>query len=294
TPIYLNLNRCIDKIIETNANIAEEKSVKVFVKNALTDDDSVIFADETKLVQVLTNLLSNAIKFTAKGHITIGYFIKNGFIEFFIEDTGIGIDPEYHKMIFDRFSQAKKQSGKLYGGTGLGLSISKAFVEKMGGEIWVQSEKNRGATFYFTIPFVKTDENYKKIFNDRSIVVKPFKKESVLLLVEDENSNYLFIKEVVKVLKVELLHAWNGKEAMELYEQHPEIGMVFLDIKLPDVNGYDLVKKMKKINKNIPIIAQTAYAFSGEREKAISRGCDDYISKPMRMDNIRKMFEKYL
>jgi len=288
--IAININDCLDDVININIQDAIDKKLEIITDKSLDYDNSFVFADDTKLHQILSNLFDNAIKFTEKGSVTLGYEIKGNFIEFFVKDTGIGIAPEFHDLIFDRFSQAKKEKGDLYRGTGLGLSISKGFVEKMGGEIWLHSAVNEGTVFYFTIPYMPKVVLQDKIVDD----VDAFHKDVTILFVDDEEDNYLYFNEVVRLLNFNILYAKNGKEAMELFHTHHEITMVFLDIRLPDANGYDIAKEIRKYDLDIIIIAQTAHAFSGEKEKAISNGCNDYLSKPMKFNQIKTMITKYI
>jgi CheY-like chemotaxis protein len=244
--------------------------------------------DTVKLNQIITNLVSNAVKFTEKGQIEVGYAIKNNFIEFYVKDTGIGIDAQHHGIIFERFRQVEIESTRRYGGTGLGLPISKAFVEILGGKIWLESMLNVGTTFYFTIPFKST---YKEV--DKAVFT-PEEKFSftgkVILLAEDEMANYLYVNDIIEDVGAKLIHAKNGLEAIELFRSNADIDLILMDIKMPEMDGVAATRAIKELKKDIPIIALTAYALSGDKEKCLAAGCNDYLSKPvLRADLLRTM-----
>jgi PAS domain S-box-containing protein len=250
--------------------------------------DIQIVTDETKLRQILINLLDNAFKFTHQGEIKFGYEIKDGFIEFFVSDTGIGMEKEAISIIFERFRQVELSSARKYGGTGLGLSISKAFIEKMGGQIHVNSEINKGSKFYFTIPIKLTKEDVGHVSDNQVDELTLDWGNKVILVAEDELVNYRFFEEVFEGTRVNLIWAVNGQEAVEHCMVNKSIDLVLMDIKMPVLNGYDATEKIKKIRPELPIIAQTAYALIGDESKAKNAGCDDYIHKPIDSDELMK------
>jgi signal transduction histidine kinase len=274
-----NINDIIIKLFSFYNPIAVKSNINLYVQKSLTDEDSEVITDQVKLRQILDNLLSNAIKFTQKGYVKYGYLLKNNFLEFYVEDTGIGIPRNLQKTIFERFSQIEKGASKLYGGTGLGLSISKAFVEKLKGEIWVKSRQNKGSTFSFAIPY--NPVNMKDSDSGRVTGEEKDRQKPVILIVEDEEVNFLYFQEVIIDMNVEILHAKSGNEAIDICKKNSKIDLILMDIKLPDIDGYEVVKRIKKCRGSLPIIAQTAYAMAGDKEKAINAGCIDYISKPI-------------
>jgi PAS domain S-box-containing protein len=274
-----NLNDLLFRLFSVYKSSINESNLKLFLKKALPDEEAVIFTDHTKLRQILDNLLSNAIKFTHEGHVKFGYDILKDEIRFYIEDTGIGISPEVQDAIFERFWQVHRGSSKSYGGTGLGLSISKAYVEKLGGRIWVTSEPGEGSVFYFTIP--NFNKKQKKDTDSVNQKKKTERRIPKVLIVEDEDVNYLFIEEVLIDLKIGLLHARNGTEAVELCREHPDIDLILMDIKLPDINGYEAYRQIREFRPHLPAVAQTAYALAGDREKVLNAGFADYIAKPI-------------
>lgn len=244
-----------------------------------------IFTDPGRLQQVLSNLLNNALKFTDKGEIRFGYRpLDNNKLEFFVKDTGIGITREKQKVIFNRFRQLENTTARQYAtGSGLGLTIAKGIVELLGGKIWVESELQKGTSFFFTIPYehVTKKDNEDK-FPDNQLKISNFNwKNKVILIAEDEEVNYKFLETVLHDTQAQVLHAENGIQAIELCKSISKIDLILMDIKMPILNGYEATREIKKINPSIPIIAQTAFSMKDDKEKCIQSGCDDYISKPI-------------
>ena len=263
---------------------AKEQKNSLYIENELSDRESTIFTDKIKLNKILSNLIENALKFTNQGTVEVGYKLKNKKIEIYIKDTGIGIDKEHQELIFERFSQAEKELSKKVGGLGLGLSIAKENTELLGGKISVQSKKGKGAIFFVSIP-------YKPVFKD--IENEYGKHKKIILIADDEETNYLYLETLLKD-KFKTLHAKNGKEAIEICQNNLAIDIVLLDMKMPVVSGFEAAKEIKKLYPNFPIIAQTAYSTKEEKEKAISAGCDDFISKPIDKKILFKTINKNL
>jgi len=257
----------------------------------LNSNRSIEFiTDEVKLRQILINLLDNAFKFTRNGNISFGYQIKGNYIEFFVKDTGIGLEKKFHNAIFERFRQVELSESLRYGGTGIGLSISKAYCEKMGGRIWLESEFGKGSVFYFTLPYVTTNLGANFDFNENTIINWSNK---TILIAEDESVNYQFFEEIFEETNVNLIWAKNGQEAVDFCLKDNSIDLVLMDIKMPIMNGYDASKAIKKFRPNLPIIAQTAYALIGDASKAKDAGCDDYIHKPIDFDSLFRKIKNY-
>jgi signal transduction histidine kinase len=243
----VNLHRLIDEVVE---NFRQKSSgledITLHTNYALQTDQTNLKTDETKLKQVFNNLLDNALKFTSQGSINLSYVLRDGMIEFAVKDTGIGIKPENHDLIFTRFGQVEKGLSRQYGGTGLGLTITKAFVELMGGEIWLQSTYGKGSTFYFTHPADFID---KKTQQESRVSTSNYNwnKKSVLIA-EDEKLNYTYLVAALKATKINVLHATNGREAIDLCKAYPEIDMVLMDIKMPDMDGFEATRQIKNIS----------------------------------------------
>ncbi len=290
------LNDLIGEIHSLFRPTAELNNLKLTYSHGLPDMPSNIYADGVRLRQILTNLLSNALKFTSQGYIKFGYILKDSFLEFFVEDSGIGISQDKQELIFERFSQADLTTPKLFGGTGLGLSIAKALIELHGGKIWLKSQPDKGSVFYFTIP-------YRPVYANKNLngEAKKEPKENnwdniTMMIAEDEEINYLFLKEFLSKTHINLIRARNGHEAIELYKQHSNIDLILMDIKMPVKDGYEATKQIKLINHDVPIIAQTAYVFEDDKIRISQSGFDDYISKPINemklINTIKKFIEK--
>lgn len=257
------------------------------------DEDSEIIADELRLKQILSNLLDNAIKFTKEGEIEFGYTTMDGFLHFFVRDTGIGIVPEKHHVIFERFRQIDESLDREFGGNGLGLAICKAFVELMGGKIYVDSEPKKGSTFYFTI--IHKKPGYQKQTMKPETLITNFKwKNKKILLVEDDKASLTFMKVLLNVTDAEIVIAQTGQEAIEIFINNKDFDLVLMDIQLPDINGLEVTKVLKGMNRLVPVIAQTAYAMYGDENKCIQAGCDDYISKPVEISDLFFKMDRFL
>ncbi|MBE9467399.1 MAG: response regulator, partial [Bacteroidetes bacterium] len=258
------------------------------------DDEAIIKTDSDKLYGILSNLVKNAIKYTDQGKIVFGYKKKDKFLEFYIKDTGIGIPKEKQQTIFERFIQADIIDKKAREGAGLGLSISKAYIEMLGGKIWLESEDKLGSTFYFTIPCdvekTKINRNTENQKNDN--LTSQIKKIKILIVEDDEASN-LFLVALLKKLNTETLTATNGSEAIEICRSNPDLDLILMDIKMPVINGYEATRQIREFNKSVVIIAQTAYGLAGDDEKAIKAGCNSYIKKPVLKNKLFSLINQY-
>jgi PAS domain S-box-containing protein len=278
---------------------ASNKNLTLVLKNELTNQESSILTDKSKLNKVLSNLLENALKFTDEGFVELGYKLNKDSepaeLEIYVKDSGIGIKPEKQKLIFDRFSQAEKALSKKVGGLGLGLSIAKENAELLGGKITVVSQLGEGAAFFVSIPY--------KPVNIAAEITKAKEKTSekkdkyTILIAEDEEVNFMVL-EILLVDKIKLpctiIHAKDGMEAVELTKTNPDIALVLMDIKMPKMDGHEATKRIKEFRPNLPIIAQTAYSTPEEKEKAFLAGCDDFIAKPISKDVLNLVISKYL
>jgi len=290
----INVNTTLNILFEQFNNSARGKNIEFKIDGRLPDTVAKIETDGTKLSRIIANLLSNAFKFTSAGHVRFGYNIKNDWLEFYVSDSGIGIPGDYHKQIFERFFQVENSLARQYEGTGLGLSIAKAYVEFMGGRIWLVSEPKIGSTFYFTIPYNlcgKIERVETKILHSVKTVTN---ERKILLIAEDEETNFLLLVELLKSLNVEMIHAGNGREAVEVCESGKKISLVLMDIKMPVMDGYAATREIRKILPDLPVIALTAYAYESDREKALSAGCTDYLSKPVSKTKLLETMKKYL
>jgi PAS domain S-box-containing protein len=292
--VPFQLNRTFEEIFSVYKELAEKKSLSIELKLGLNNEQSRILADELKIKQILGNLLNNAIKFTYEGKIETGYTFKDDFLEFYVKDTGIGISQEFQQSVFERFRQAEIHDVRKFGGTGLGLSISKALVKMLGGKIWFYSDSVKGTTFYFTIPFLYL-ENAREINNQKNIENNKHSwRNKSILIAEDEETNLLFIKELLNESGINIFTASDGVQAVEIFKLHSDIDLVVLDIKMPELDGYEVLKIIKKTNPEVKIIAQTAYAMSDDKMKAFGAGFDFYLPKPIDKREFFMILEKCL
>ncbi len=289
----ININKQTKYIITFFKHEAEKKDIKISLNNQLPDKKAIINTDREKLIAVMTNLVKNAIKYTHKGSIELGYNKKGKFLEFYVKDTGIGIPKDNRNLIYDRFVRSDIDDKEAYEGSGLGLSISKAYVEMLGGKIWVESEKGKGSVFYFTIPY-NTNTKEKTEYKKTKIVTKPEQeiRKLKILIAEDDKYSYQHFSIILKNFAKEILRTKTGKETIELCRKNPDIDLIMMDIKMPKIDGYKATQRIREFNKDVVIIAQTAYALEGDREKALEAGCNDYISKPIRKEKLAGIIRK--
>ena len=281
---------------------AKENKVSLYLKTPLSDSDSTILTDRLKLYKILSNLLENAFKFTRKGYIDLGYTLVNHKdIHIYVKDTGIGIDPEKHQLIFERFSQGEFELSKKVGGLGLGLSIAKENAKLLGGELLLESTPLKGSTFTVILPYKKlnqeTVENEEITVLENNNVSEKNNTACTFLIAEDEEVNYLFLEILLKdqlQSNCNILHAKNGAEAVEMFKSTSNIKLVLMDIKMPKMNGYEATQKIKELNPNIPVIAQTAYSTKEDKRKALNAGCDDFLSKPIKKEALQQVLTTYI
>jgi CheY-like chemotaxis protein len=261
----------------------------------------VMTTDEDKLTQVFSNLISNALKHTIRGSITYGYNISSDHhtIEFYVRDTGSGIEPEFIEHIFDIYASKDAEQKK---GFGLGLALCKIIVEKMEGSISVESKLGVGTTFTFSMPFHGTiggvatsNRTTTQSQMVRTLRVSNRGEDNMLktvLVAEDEDSNFELVR-IVLQKRYRLIHAHNGIEAVTLNDdEHPDL--ILMDIRMPDMNGLDATRIIKEVNHNTPIIALSAYAFEENIREAKAAGCDDFMAKPFRVEELIEIIERYI
>ena len=272
---------------------AEKKKLEIFCSQGLSGNEAVINTDKEKLYAVLTNLVKNAIKFTWQGAIEIGYNKKDNYLEFYVKDTGNGIPPEQLEIIFERFRQGNESLTRNYEGAGLGLAISKAYVEMLGGEIWVTSVYGKGSCFYFTIPYTHEVSLVRNRINaDNKTFLDSSRVNLKILIAEDNDLSDFLLRKTVQQYAKEIICVRTGTEAIARALQNPDIDLILMDIKMPEMDGYNAIRRIREFNKDVIIIVQTAFALSSDRNKAFEAGCNEYISKPIRQVLLKQMIER--
>jgi PAS domain S-box-containing protein len=286
---------------EEELKVYGKENVQLYLKRGVKDQDFTIQTESHRLKKVLTNLIGNAVKYTDSGRIEFGFepfnteASKNGtWLKFFVRDTGKGLDENHLPRIFDRFRNSADPIRKLSEGAGVGLPISKAYVQLLGGEMWCDSEPGKGSEFYFTLLCGegKTEAMAKE---EPPISGKPLKSENpVILIAEDVESNFVYLKALLEETGCQLIWAKNGREAIEKYKAHSDIMLIMMDIRMPIMGGYEAISEIRKFDKEVPIIVQTAYAREEDRQKIETSGCNDFITKPIKREILLKAISKYL
>ena len=267
--------------------IAQEKELKLCYSVPDNFESIYIFSDQSKIVQILSNLINNAIKFTKEGEVEFGFEIKADRIQFFVKDSGIGIEKGLQEMIFERFSQADVSVTRGYEGAGLGLAICKGLVEIIGGKIWLESELSKGSIFYFSLPFALHQS--KKAYTSEEKTASQVNQNLIILIAEDDFLNYKYLKSILEKERHAVLYAENGQIAVDMVKNNPEIDIVLMDIKMPVLDGVEAANRIKAFKPELPIIAQTAYAFDSEKEKILQTGAFNcYVTKPI---NYKELLE---
>ena len=302
--IEINKSDCLvnqilnELLVSFNDNVVRDpdKILDLKLTTPANTQNLKIKTDSYRLKQVMFNLISNAIKFTDKGYVEFGYRIIDDrkLLQFFVKDTGVGISEEDQHQIFSRFKQVESEGFKNTRGAGLGLAICKSLAELLEGNMQVESQEGEGSTFFLTIPFeaagryeaqeVKSGQTSSFKWNDKKIMI-----------VEDEESNYRYLKYSLEITGVTIDRAHNGMQAIEIFKKDADYyDLILMDIHLPVMNGYDATQMIKELRADIPVIAQTAFAMPGEKEKCREAGCDGYLSKPIARKALLQMINEFI
>ncbi len=242
----------------------------------------IIKADAYRLKQILENLLNNALKFTNHGEITLGFkYLNDELLEFYVSDTGIGIPAKDLDNIFNRFVQLEVGHVRQYGGNGLGLSITKSLVELMNGKITVDSQLGVGSRFSFTLPLEQ-----EKFISSRPVNQRYKWNDKRILLVDDIEANLQFLDILIRKTGAKTQMAYNGLKALEAIAREPNFDLVIMDLQMPEMDGYTATRIIKSRFPHIKIIVQTAYSELSDRQKAFKSGCDDFMEKPIRAEEL--------
>jgi PAS domain S-box-containing protein len=280
-------------IFDKFKTICTDKKLELFLEIPEQSDYISVNSDPEIFRKIMIHLLNNAVQFTNKGSIQFGYSISDRNLEFFVKDSGIGIAKESFSAIFEHFIKEGRDPSRFSEGSGLGLSIAKGMCEILGGKIRVESEIGKGSCFCFSFPYLKEsviphsirlDSETKKILSGASILVA-----------EDDKVNFFYMQALIKQsTDSTICHASNGTEAVALYKANPDIVLILMDIKMPEMDGYEATRQIKLINKDIPVIAITGYAMTGDEEKIRMAGCDGYLSKPISKKRLLEKMAEYV
>ncbi len=267
---------------------------RVEASRLILPEAAIINTDKYKLDNILTNLINNAIKFTASGYFEFGNYILGDALVFFVKDSGRGIPGKMHKTIFDRFVQADMELTRDFEGSGLGLSIVKAYVEELGGKIEVQSSLGKGSTFSFSIPYIKcSDQTVPSYVKVPKSARKAVMKNTTILVAEDDELSFSLLQIILSKENFKLIHTRNGEDTVRALQENPSISLILMDIQMPGMDGLEATRKIRHFNKTIPITAQSAHYFHNERENAIKKGCNNFITKPINRDDLLALIQNY-
>ena len=301
-PEVLNLEELMQYHLDFFLPQALERGISLKIDKQLTGRQALIYSDRNKLDSILTNLIRNAIKFTDRGGITFGNVLRDNRLVFHVVDTGKGIPPDRLQAIFERFIHADMDITREHEGSGLGLAIVKAYVEALKGEIKVDSAIGLGSTFTLSIPYsnaagpeIKKKEAGSTKAGDATQAAggSPLRGRTILVAEDDEYS-YVYLETILAREGANLIRCINGEETVNTLKEQPGIDLVLMDIKMPVMDGLEATRLIREFNPHIPIIAQTAFAIAGDQKRALDAGCNDYISKPIRKDDLDALIKKHL
>jgi HAMP domain-containing protein/signal transduction histidine kinase/ActR/RegA family two-component response regulator len=299
-PRTFDLDRVRVYLEQTFRHIAAQKGITFDVRMA-ADLPGSVFSDINRLQQILKNLLSNAFKFTGEGSVTLSMALDRGtdMLSFAVQDTGIGIPLEKQRLIFEAFQQADGTTSRKYGGTGLGLTISREIARLLGGSIDVVSAPGQGSTFTLHLPTTyagaETVSRDAAVPHEMATLSQPAKLPAdarlnglKVMLVDDDVRNVFALRSVLEAREIQVFHAENGRLAIEVLREHPDMDVVLMDTMMPEMDGLTATRAIRDIAryKSIPIISLTAKAMKGDRESALEAGATDYITKPVEPERL--------
>jgi CheY-like chemotaxis protein len=296
-PQLLSLNDAIAECFKTAVESVRKKDIHFIVE---ISEQQQVYADTNMLQTIIRNLVSNAIKFTPRnGGVAISVSVaENQTVVIAVKDTGIGMNGEMISNLFRINVNCSRPGTEGENSTGLGLLLCKEFVEKHGGELWVESEVGNGSSFYFTLPCHPVQKDNSTTNSDFSSAeaagkIAPMFSGLKILIAEDNVNSEKLIRILTKTISSELFEASTGVQAVEVCRKNPDIDLVLMDLKMPVMDGLEATRQIRQFNKNVVIIAQTAFGLLGYREIALEAGCDDYLSKPIQKEELMKVIQKY-
>ncbi|MEA4983345.1 MAG: transporter substrate-binding domain-containing protein [Paludibacter sp.] len=288
----VNIGELMTDLYEFFKNQADEKGLKLIYNNAFPEKMPYIETDKSLLEKVLVNLLRNAVKFTTEGSVEFGHYKEKDQLFFYVNDTGCGIPAERHDAVLERFVQSDLNLTRAHEGSGLGLAIAKAYVELLGGKIKLESEENKGSKFYFNIPYIAVKQKEVSSSTEK-VSLKQLNKKITILIAEDDEFSFMYLENVLKSDFITIIHTSNGVDTVDIMKSNPNISMVLMDIKMPLMNGLVATQHIRNFNPDVPIIAQTAYAFKEDKEEIFESGCNDFITKPIDRTELIRLIFKY-
>ncbi len=286
----VNVALILSQVKDKLQNACSRKNVLVNLDIPPDYTSLTLLTDEIFFTKIITQLTGNAEKFTAVGRISLGFEVNGQWVKFFVKDTGKGIASDKLEILFEPFMQEDLRNTRGYEGSGLGLAIARGMTELLGGRIWAESVKGTGSSFFFTLPLEtgtvedSPEEEKPQMGNTRG--------KKLILIAEDDESNFMLLNAMARRSGFSTLHAWNGTDAVDLCHQYPEISLIFMDIKMPAMNGLEATAHIKAFRPDLPIIAITAHAQTGDKYKMLDAGCDAYLAKPFRLNELIALIEK--
>ncbi len=272
----------------------QEKGLTFILDLPKVSQHKIINSDQNKFTTIISSLIKNAIKFTDKGSISLVCEVKNNELTIAVKDTGSGIPDSRQDAIFNRFEQGDIKDHLAKQGSGLGLSIAKAYTDMIGAKLWFETTLNEGSTFFLSLPLNNNSKNGSIDIMTKSQEINKALSDSIILIVEDDEDSQFFLKIILENRCKKIILVQNGLEAVKAVKENKNIDFILMDIKLPKMDGVTATHEIRKFNKNVYIIAQTAYAFHGDKDKFINAGCNEYITKPINKEKLLSIFNKYL
>lgn len=288
----VNINEILHYFYDFYKPEAEKKELTLKSVKTISPEQAVIRTDKNKLESILSNFISNSLKFTSQGYIEIGSTIEKENVLFYVKDTGTGIPGDRIEAVFDRFVQADLSISRSHEGSGLGLSISKAYAELLGGEVNVESEYGKGSVFYLSLPVNKMEINPESAVTSGTEQL-PDGRGRLILVADDDYNSFLYFKYLLSDRNYKVIRASNGAEAVRLCRENQNISIVLMDIKMPVLDGYEATRRIREFNRELPIIAQTAFVHEGDTKRAIESGCNDYLDKPIKKKRLLECINRH-
>ena len=288
------LEDVLNELFKKFEKTAIDKQLEFKILSPANSSTSIVSTDRSFVLKILNELIDNAFKYTSSGHIYFGYDFRGEDVELFVEDTGLGISDEALPDIYEPFTQQDSSTTRAYEGSGLGLTLVRGLVDLIGGTIIVNTKKGEGTRFIIQLPAKRSKQQQIPVSQPPAEQQLPSAIKPKILLAEDEELNILYTKQIFKNRKYELLYAKNGKEAVDIAHNEPDLALILMDIKMPVMDGIEATKLIKAFKPDLPIIAVTAYAGSDHRNICIEAGCDEYISKPFETIEFFELIDRML